>query len=367
MARSQVAQPFLSLDEYRRLFNIPAWAFNGVENPNEDRRGCDHYWSQWERNELALALDNAEEMMAEQMKFFIGARYLIDYDLPWTNPVQLNYGHVLGGGVRGRTEVTPGASDFTTDPATITVPSASFAGGIGEIVVVEDATGLEIEPDSVATVGANYVISIGQYKLVEWDDLEDQADPIDYDAAFPAATWLKLADLTVYREYRDTDTQATITFGPACSCWCTTGEACAGSDYTGCAFVLNRTIGLVRVNRATLSSGTWSCDTSAVCGCYSGDKVTVYYRAGAVEQRIWQRPSNTVVPNWRRMVWRLAHSQMGEQPCGCALHQRQWRLDRNVPGVLTAERLNCPWGLEQGAWAAYSWVTSQAHGRGVML
>lgn len=367
MARSELAQPFLSLDEYRRLFNIPCYAFNGVENPNEDRRACDHYWTQWERDDLALALADAENMMAEEMKFFINARYLIDYDLTWGDPTQLKYGHVLGGGIRARDEVTPSASDFTIDPATITVPSASFTNGLSEIVVIEDETGLEIEPDSVATVGTDYVIYISQCKLIEWDDLEAQTDPIDYDATFPAATWLKLADLTVYREYRDTDTQATITFGPACSCWCSTGEACTGEDYTGCVFVQNRTVGLVRVNRATLSSGTWSCDTTAVCGCYDGDKVTVYYRAGAISERIWQRPRNTVVPNWRRMVWNLAHSQMGEQPCGCALFERQWRQARYIPPILSVERLRCPWGLYEGAWEAYSYVSSQAHGRGVML
>ncbi|NIQ78929.1 MAG: hypothetical protein GTN93_12745, partial [Anaerolineae bacterium] len=83
------------------------------------------------------------------MKFYLGTRYLTDHDLLWRNPVQLKFGHVLGAGVRARDAVTPSASDFTTDPATITVPSASFSGGIGEIVVVETATGLEIEPDGV--------------------------------------------------------------------------------------------------------------------------------------------------------------------------------------------------------------------------
>jgi hypothetical protein len=355
MARSEQAQPEFSLDQYRKRFNIPPWGYNGVENPNENLRGCEHVWTQWQRDELAYALGDAEGLLAERLGFYLGERYLIDYDRVWADPLQLRYGHVLGAGVQGRAEVTPSASDFTTDPATITVPSASFSGGISEVVVIEDSTGLEIEYDEVATSGANYVISIGQYKLIEWDDLEDQSDPIAYNAAFPAATWLKLADLTVYRQYRDTDTQATITYGPSCNCWCA-GEACVGTDYTGCAFVLNRDIGLVRVQRATLSAGTWSCDNSAVCGCCAGDKATVYYLAGTTD-----------VPNWQRIVWRLAHSQMGEQPCGCALQERQWRLDRHEPRVLSVERLNCPWGLTQGAWAAWNWVTDQAHGKGFML
>jgi len=355
VARSEQAQPHFSLDDYRKRFNIPPWAFNGVENPNEARRGCDHYYTQWERDDLAIALNDAEELLAERLGFYLGARYLIDYDRVWSSPLQLRFGHVLGAGIRARTEVTPSASDFTIDPATITVAAASFTGGTSEVKVIEDATGLEIEPDAIQTVGANYVILISQYKLIEWDDLEDQSETIDYDAAFPAATWLKLADLTVYREYRDTDTQATITYGPSCACWCADG-ACTGSDYTGCVFVLDRDIGLVRVNRATLSSGSWSCDLSAVCGCYEGDKATVYYEAGTDD-----------IPGWEQAVFRLAHARMGEQPCGCTLQERQWRLDRVVPGVLTAERLNCPWGLEQGSWAAWSWVSDQAHGKAFML
>jgi len=220
---------------------------------------------------------------------------------------------------------------------------------------VEDDTGLEVEPDQITTVGANYVISISQYKLLNWAVLEDQAETIDYDAAFPAASWLKLADLTVYRQYRDTDTQATITYGPSCNCWCS-GAACTGSDYTGCVFVLDRTIGLVRVHRATLSEGSWSCDQSAICGCYDGDKATVYYEAGTDD-----------IPGWDQAVFQLAHARMGEQPCGCTLQERQWRRDRIVPSVLTREQLLCPFGLEFGAWAAWSWVTDQAHGKAFML
>lgn len=354
MARSERAQPYFSLDDYRQRFNIPPWAFNGVENPAEARRGCDHYWTQWQRDDLAQALSDAEELLAEQLHFYLGARYLIDRDRPWRNPLQLRFGHVLGAGVRGRTEVVPGASNFAVDPATITVPTASFPGGTSEVAVVEDVTGLTIEPDAIATVGANYVISISWYKLIQWASLVAQDETLDYAAVVPALL-MGIVDLTLYRQYRDTETQATITYGPSCKCRCA-GEACVGTDYTGCAFVLDHEIGTVRVHRATLSAGTWSCDNSAPCGCYEGDKVTVYYQAGTTE-----------IPGWQQAVYRLAHARMGEQPCGCALQERQWRKDRDTPPVLTAERLNCPWGLEQGAWAAWCWVSDQAHGKAFML
>ena len=209
MARAESAQPYLTLDEYRKTMGIPMCAFNGVENPGESVSGCDHYWAQWEREMVAQALYDAEEMLALHLRFYIGEHYLTDEDILWTDPLQLRFGYVVGGGVRGRTEVTPTASDFTTDPATITVTQTDFSGGTSEIVIVDDESGLKIIPDKVTSAGATYIISISQCKLIEWDDLEDQIVSIDYDAAFPAATWLKLADLTVYREYLDTSDQAT--------------------------------------------------------------------------------------------------------------------------------------------------------------
>ena len=72
MARSEQAQPYFSLDKYRKWFRIPAWAFNGVENPDETKKGCDHYWTQWERDDLAQALDDAEKLLATQLGFYLG-------------------------------------------------------------------------------------------------------------------------------------------------------------------------------------------------------------------------------------------------------------------------------------------------------
>src|SRR4030042_1374495 len=164
MARSLAAQPYLSLDDYRKLFGIPLCSFNGVERPAETKGKCDHYWSQMERDMLAQALSDAEGMLASELRFYLGPRYLIDYDVPWRSPTLLRYGWVIGAGIRARDEVTPSASDFTVDPATITVPTASFSGGTTEVVVIEDSSGLEIEPDSITTVGLNYVINISQCK-----------------------------------------------------------------------------------------------------------------------------------------------------------------------------------------------------------
>jgi hypothetical protein len=322
MARSLTSspQPFLTLDRYAKILNIPLCRFNGVENPDEVVSSqCDHCFTQWERDRIAQALADAEGYFAEQMHFYFGARYLTDEGLLWENPMRLNYGHIVGGGIRARDEVTPGASDFTIDPATITVPSASFSGGASEIVVVEDATGLEIVPDKIETSGANFVIYIDQCKLIEWDDLESQESCIDYDAAFPAATWLKLADLTVYREYRDDTSQATITFASDCDCWSCATDVCDGTTITGCVFVFDPEISNVRVNMATLNNGSWSCDWPDACGCIHGSKVAVNYLAGT-----------TAIPGWEQVVISLAHTYLDEEPCGCARFDVRWQRDTKI-------------------------------------
>jgi hypothetical protein len=348
-------QPYLTLDRYRQIMNIPMCLFNGVENPDEAISGCDYCWPQWWRDLLAQALSDAEGTLADAMKFWLGARYLTSDGLHWQNPMVLPYGYIVGGGIQGLTEVVPVADDFAVDPATITVAAAAFPGGTDEILVVEDATGLEIVPDQIAAVGANYVIYIDQCKLIEWDNLEAQAVCIDYDDTFPAATWLKLADLTVYREYLDGSDQATITLAPDCDC-CTCTEACSGTDYTGCVFVLNGEISQVRIAMADYSAGSWTCSYPTACGCYHGNTTSVNYLAGT-----------TSIPGWEQAIIRLAHTYMAIEPCGCAMFDTVWQRDTHVPSVLTAERINCPFGTSDGAWWAWRWANRHSHGTAMIL
>ena len=61
-------------------------------------------------------------------------------------------------------------------------------------------------------------------------------------------------------------------------------------------------------------------------------------------------------PQAEDAIIRLAHSKMPEEPCGCSVAQRLWKRDRSVPSLLTAERLNCPFGLSDGAWIAWKFA-----------
>jgi hypothetical protein len=320
---------------------------------------------------VAQSLYDAENTLARYLNFYLGPRFIVDNDHDWTDPLRLNWGHVIGGGIEGLTDVAADivASDFTIDPATITVPTASFPGGEDEIYIIETSSGLEIVPDDVSTVGANFVIEIDQCKLIEWDDLENQttAACIAYNAAFPGATWLKLADLTVYRQYLDTSSQATVTFSPTCNCWCN-GTACSGTDYTACVFVIDEQISKVRVSLSDYDAATdtWSCSYPTLCCCLSlqcasgvcvaEHTATVRYRAGTTD-----------VPGWEQAVMRLAHTYMVVEPCGCALFDAMLTRDRRIPSVLTADRINNPLGEMDGAWYAWNWLKTNSHVRAFML
>jgi len=359
MARSERAQPYLSLDRYRQLMGIPKYLFNGMEGSGETAYSCDKCFTQFQRDMIARALADAENILASHLGYYLGPRFLVDEDMVYSNPLQLRWGHVIGGGIQGLTDVSANvtASDFTIDPATITIPQSSFSGGTDEIYIVDtDSTpALEIVPDKVEESGTDYIIYIGQYKLIEWDDLDDQTTCLDYDATFPNTLFLKLADLTIYREYLDDSSQATITFGPSCTCYCS-GSACAGEEYTGCVYILDEQISKVRVQQSTYSGGAWSCDYTTVCGCYVGDKVKVRYRAGYTD-----------TPGWEDAVMRLAHTYMIQEPCGCSIFEQTLQRDRNVPTVLSVNRIECPLGTADGAWYAWSWVSNIHHARAFML
>jgi hypothetical protein len=359
MARAENAAPYFTLDDYRRKYHIALCAFNGVENPDETLTGCDKLcWAQWEREAIAQALADAEGALAEHLRWWIGPRFLTDNDCLWTDPLILRWGHIVGGGIEGTTDVSTdvAASDFTVDPATITIPTASFTS-VDEVQVIETSSGLEIYPDEINTVGANYVLEIDQCKLIEWDNLENQVDCIDYDVLFPGATWLKLADLTINRHFLDTSSQADIEFGPSCTCeYC--GAPCAGTSYTGCVYTVDERISKVRVQMAayTASTDSWACDYPTLYGCYHGSKVTVNYRAGT-----------TGVSGWKEAICRLAHTYLDFKPCGCAYFDFALNRDRRIPSILTAERINCPLGQMDGAWYAWNWVQNNKNGRAFML
>lgn len=79
----------------------------------------------------------------------------------------------------------------------------------------------------------------------------------------------------------------------------------------------------------------------AKCRCYEG--VLLNYKAGL----------RNLPRNLESALLRLAHSMMPQEPCGCSAVHQLWARDREIPQVLTQERIECPFGESNGAW--YAW------------
>ena len=381
MARA-THESLLTLDRYREIVQpIPLWAFNGIENPNEVLSGCDRVWAQWEREELARGLCEAEALLKNHLGFSLGRVYEDDVDLEFSSPsLQVNWGYVAGGGVRGRTAVVPAAWNFTADNATITVPAASFPGGTSEVILVETATGYKIDIDDVVAAGANYTVTVSQAKLVRWPYLQGQTAnaPVAYPAAWPDTThylsevaagiWAN-AGLTVYREYRDTSSQAIIEFGPyvgaLIDCWGACGGACdtapcIGQAQTACIYVLNARNGVVRIQPATYdaTTETWARATACI-NCFNGIKIEAQYLAGATD-----------LPGQDMAVVHLAHTLISFTPCGCDTARMMWDDDRysySLEEGVTGTQLACPFGRKNGAWKAWTWAQTMRLGRGGLI
>lgn len=87
-------------------------------------------------------------------------------------------------------------------------------------------------------------------------------------------------------------------------------------------------------------------DVNSVMPCDYG--VGLWYLAGEIVPTVQQTD----------MIIRLAHSKAPEMPCGCPIGQSAWVRDRNIPDILTQERLQCKFGLNDGAWIAWQWCQS---------
>jgi hypothetical protein len=119
-------------------------------------------------------------------------------------------------------------------------------------------------------------------------------------------------------------------------------ESCTGcveTTFDGCFYVRNPGVGILDVQQTSTNSN--------LCNCRP-QLVRLNYLAGA----------DVLTRQAEDAIIRLAHSKMPQEPCGCDVVKRLWGRDRNVPEVLTAERLNCPYGLNDGAWIAFQFAQS---------
>jgi hypothetical protein len=328
----------VTLALYQKIINYPECAFFGVNNSDEPTRAACKIVTKPYRDEVQNALAESQQEIEQVTGFPLEPK--------WFASEQHEYGPVAPGlryrswqiapviltkktkiieiGIKAETTISSGeAVDHTSDPAVIG-PVATTVTDEDEIHIFHPGTDIEIDPSSITIAGGNVTIQVPRCRMVLASLADNPSQGLDYtDTANFEST------VDVKRIYNDSSSE--VTFVHPKRCGCTEDTA------SGCIYVDDYEIGVLQVSR-----GTTSCN----CNCLP-EFVRINYRAGLTGL------GDTVLQQVRDMVIRLAHSKMPHNPCGCDFTARVWQRDRNIPDTLTRERVNCPFGLSDGAWFAW--------------
>jgi hypothetical protein len=323
--------PALNLVRYAQLIQYAECAFFGINHPDRLHYACRDIWTYSQRLDIYNYLMMAQAQIEQAVGYPLAPRWITDERHPAKRLLTANNAWVIEPGViRDAMIGNSAVPDYTSDPAEIVVNGVTCLPT--DIHVFHNGTDDEIVPSSVVLVAGVLTIKVPWCRMVDtayWDNPPEGWYYAD------VATWG--ADAVDVRCLTTDDrTQAVLHGRSGCSC--------EDEEHDGCLYVRNGKLGQMRLVPD---------DSCGVCG---SPMVDINYRAGKVPDRISE---NTVL--------RLAHASMPTEPCGCDVTQRLWARDRNTPDVLTGQRLNCPFGMSDGAWTAWTFANSQRIVRGSMF
>lgn len=301
--------------------------FWGVANPDEANN---FIWTLFERQELTRALCEAQDELEEVMQYFLERKWVADEPHPCSpKGIYLTeWNNVIAGGVEASAVVEAGAAiAHGTDPAVIG-PHATTVTDEAEIKIFYPGESQEITPSSIVISGGNVTIEIPRCRLVKADSVDNPVEGLLYS---DLTNFLTTVDIT--RIYNDTSDQGEFVVR-------TVGE-CTPDTLALCMEVKNPTIGHVLAYQIV---------TSNTCRASLKDQARLNYVSGTTElSRIAELA-----------LVRLAHSKMPSEPCGYDRIKELWRRDSTIPVILSVERLECKFGLSNGAWMAWKFAESIA-------
>ena len=339
-----VTFPAVPLWRYAYRVGYREAAFFGVMHPDNHLWECRQIWSESQRQMIEWALLEAQEEIEAVVGFPLVPKWITGERQVFRPIIQTRLSEVIAGGVMADTMVQAGVSvDYSADPATVTVAVGTCTEDSLHLFLPGLDT--EVTPSACQIVAGVATFSIPWVRLVSANYRDNPAEGWDYNTV---ATW-GTSTVDVRCITNDASTQAVLVSRHGCTLQCSL-SGCADYQSTACIYVRDPRLGIVSVERADYADGTWT----RACDSARPEWVVLNYQAGLTT--LPRQAEDTVI--------RLAHSKMPEEPCGCEVTQRLWRRDRNVPPVLTRERVNCPFGMNDGAWIAWRFAQTLRHMRG---
>lgn len=320
----------VTLDRYQELMRLPVAAFNGLNKPDETPvYECSKIWKQSERDALALALSQAEEMREQELAYHISPKYDVIDNMEIANPALLPKKHLIKLGLQVVEDISLDVTiDYGTlsDLVTVVLPAG---GGVAkdEVKVYVADTDFQITPSSVYVSGGNIIIKILRSRLVKPELLDDRDDHMYYN---DNNNFIEKID--VRRVYYDAT-------NPGQYVWTETCSSVVNEAYQSMyAHVFDHRVALVRHYPADYKPDFW------VKQCWKEGRPPDYMRFYALSGR-----RSSVYTEMQTI--RLAHTLMPNAPCSCPTVHQYWERDMADANIIT------PYGRTQGAvdaWAADS-------------
>ncbi|KKM04299.1 hypothetical protein LCGC14_1765600, partial [marine sediment metagenome] len=246
--------------------------------------------------------------------------------------------NVIALGIKATDDFGPASAvDLVPDPATVTIVTALTS--TDGIKVYYPDTEIEISPSDMEFLAGSLVISIPKGRLMKYE-LRD--NPATGRLSSTAGNYQTTVD--VKRHYNDASKQIVAVWPHGCNLACSS-SGCSRYTEAACGTILDAEIGEISFQFATYSAGSWT-TTRRICCRGNPKKLEISYEAGTQELESIAEMA----------IIRLAHSKMPGAPCGCDVIHNMWIRDTEIPIVLSVERLECPFGLSNGAWMAWKFA-----------
>jgi hypothetical protein len=334
-------QSVVRLARYAKIIEYSECSFFGVNADVNAQYQCREIWTKPQRDTINKYLAEAQYEIEQETGYPLAPRWIgqgqtDEYQdwQPYKWRIVTRFARFIEGGIQATANISLGAAvNHATDPAVIG-PVATTVTDANEIHVYHPGLDVEIDPSSITIAGGNVTIEIPRCRMVKESVADNPSTGLDYTDLLNFE-----ATVDIKRIYNDSSVQATLAYPNSCT-------ACTETTLSGCFYPRNRRLGILDIRQTSANP----------CGC-GAQLIKLNYRAGA----------DVLTSQAEDAIIRLAHAKMPAEPCGCDIVKRLWGRDRNVPEVLTRERINCPWGLSDGAWIALQFAQSMKVMRGSVL
>lgn len=351
-ATTLVSQPScIPLPRYAQIIGVNECSFYGIVTGNEQGYACNEIWTRQQRDNIQRALIQAQEWMETVLGYPLNVRWIAnkeDQQL-YHKPARTRWGFLHRGGVRAVSIIQAAVPvAYTSDPIVIGPIACAVTSDIEELFLCHPGTEEIIFPSKISydTTLHTVTFEVPQCRLIKLDHYDNPETGWDYYDIPPSPTSPFTTTVDVLRIYNDPSkqielhTKAGYTSG---TCSCT--DSCETLVDTACMRVIETELGIFDFTPASYAGGLWT--PKSQCCCSGRPEVMhLFYQAGIEDTHPYH-------PVLELALVHLAHVIMPSEPCGCEILTRMWKEDTKVPDFLTRERLNCPFGIREGAWQAF--------------